>query len=208
MSPDVGISISVAYALYKLNSRRRIGEIERGLGGAMIWSIDDDDFSSGTAFPLVHAVKAILDNPATRPALPTAAGDFSAQALAHAIKNNQSLGNARNSALFVLFFVCGAENVDPATLVKDSKVTDGADANSTKTFDRAAQTFALLNAVSTSDASDESVLNRFRTALNADLGNAISNPQVAQEWDSYLFVDDAKLQGYYSVGYQLQYENQ
>lgn len=108
----------------------------------------------------------------------------------------------------MLFFVCGVENVDPAIFVKDNKVTDGADANATETFDRAAQTFALLNAVTTSDASDESVLNGFRTTLNADLGNATSNPQVAQEWDSYLFVDDAKLQGYYSVGYQLQYENQ
>ena len=30
--------------------------IERGLGGAMIWSIDDDAFFAATAFPLVRAV--------------------------------------------------------------------------------------------------------------------------------------------------------
>ena len=180
--------------------------IERGLGGAMIWSIDDDAFFAATAFPLVRAVKAILDNPATRPALPASAVDTKAQALANAIKNNQSLGNARTSALFVLFFVCGAANVDPATFVKNNMVTDGADANATGTFHLAAQTFALLNAVTTSNASDEALLNRFRNALNADLGNVTSNPHVAQEWDSYLFVDDAKLQGYYSVGFQLHFE--
>ena len=76
----------------------------------------------------------------------------------------------------MLFFVCGTANVDPATFVKNNKVTDGADANATKTFHLAAQTFALLNpvtllkAVTTSNDSDEALLNRFRNAVNADLG--------------------------------------
>ena len=163
--------------------------IERGLGGAMIWSIDDDAFSGATAFPLVHAVKVILDNPATRPALPTAAVDANAQALANAIKNSQTLGNSRTSALFVLFFICGAANVDPATFVKNNKVTDGGDANATKTFHLAAQTFALLNAVPTSNGSDEALLNRFRNALKADLGKfdlvrgwAEQRADVARRW--------------------------
>jgi chitinase len=155
--------------------------IEQGLAGAMIWSIDDDVFSSATAFPLVHSVKAILDNPATRPALPAGAVDSNAQALADAIKNNQSLGNARASALFVLFFACGAQNVDPATFVKNNKVSDVADANSKGTFQLAAQTFAILNPVSASkafalhavariNASDESVLGRFRNRIECRLG--------------------------------------
>ena len=33
----------------------------RGLGGAMAWSIDDDDFGNG--YPLLTRIKAILDNP-------------------------------------------------------------------------------------------------------------------------------------------------
>lgn len=42
--------------------------IEKGLGGAMVWAISEDDFKNG--FPLQKKIKAILDNPATRSPLP------------------------------------------------------------------------------------------------------------------------------------------
>lgn len=42
--------------------------IEEGLAGAMVWAIDDDDFSNG--FPLIKKIKDILENPETRPDLP------------------------------------------------------------------------------------------------------------------------------------------
>jgi chitinase len=44
--------------------------LEQGLGGAMVWSIDDDDFSNG--FPLFNSIKSVLDNPALRKPLPDA----------------------------------------------------------------------------------------------------------------------------------------
>ncbi|MFN6536198.1 MAG: glycosyl hydrolase family 18 protein [Nostoc sp. EkiNYC01] len=43
--------------------------IEKKLGGAMIWAIGLDQFQSG--FPLIKRVKSILDNPASRPKLPS-----------------------------------------------------------------------------------------------------------------------------------------
>jgi chitinase len=40
----------------------------RGLGGAMVWSIDDDDFANG--YPLITKVKDIIDHPEHGPQLP------------------------------------------------------------------------------------------------------------------------------------------
>ena len=40
----------------------------RGLGGAMVWSVDDDDFPNGS--PLLTQVKTIVDNPQQGPQLP------------------------------------------------------------------------------------------------------------------------------------------
>jgi hypothetical protein len=40
-----------------------------GLGGAMVWSIDDDDFANG--YPLLRVIVNILNNPALGPQLPT-----------------------------------------------------------------------------------------------------------------------------------------
>jgi hypothetical protein len=40
----------------------------RGLGGAMVWSVDDDDFANGS--PLVTQVKTIVDDPQQGPQLP------------------------------------------------------------------------------------------------------------------------------------------
>jgi chitinase len=53
---------SLAYKVAYVNAR--------GLGGAMVWSIDDDDFANG--FPLLTKVKSILDNPQSGPQLPDA----------------------------------------------------------------------------------------------------------------------------------------
>ena len=51
---------SVAYKTAYVNAMK--------LGGAMIWSIDDDDFASG--YPLVTKIKDILDHPEHGPQLP------------------------------------------------------------------------------------------------------------------------------------------
>ena len=42
--------------------------IEKELGGGMVWGISEDDFKNG--FPLQKRIKAILNNPTTRPTLP------------------------------------------------------------------------------------------------------------------------------------------
>ena len=132
---------------------------------------------------------------------------MSAQSLADAISNDQSLGNARNRALNALFFVAGAEgNIDATKFINNNKVEDGADPGDAKVFHDAAYTFAQLNGGVPNGASEQSVLDRFRTALDWDLGNHTSNPNVAAEWDSYLFADDPKGQGYHSVGFQLHFE--
>jgi chitinase len=47
------------------------------LGGAMIWSIDNDAFAGGS--PLITSVKGILDNPASAPVIPDAVRDWAAQ---------------------------------------------------------------------------------------------------------------------------------
>jgi len=129
------------------------------------------------------------------------------QSLADAIKNNQDLGNARTSALHVLLFVCAAEgSVDATKFIKDNKVDDGADHDDAKVFHDAAYTFSQLNGGVPKGASEQNVLDRFRTGLNWDLGNHTSAPNVASEWDIYLFAEDPKGQGYHSVVLQVNFE--
>ena len=179
-----------------------------GLGGAMVWAIDDDDFQG--EFPLIQEIKSVLDDPSKGPQLPaglvTCTGDW-VPTLTDAIRNALDLGNARTSALNVLFFVCAVEgNIDATKFINNNKVEDVADPGDAQVFRDAACAFSALNDGLGSGASDSSVLGRFRTALDWDLGNHTSAHNVSTEWDNYLFADDAKMQGYYSVGYQLHFE--
>ena len=178
-----------------------------GLSGAMIWAIDDDDFQAG--FPLIQQIKTVLDDPSKGPQLPAGllngTGDL-VEALVVVILNALDLGNARTSALSVLFFVCSVEGGDPIKFINNNRVDDGADPGDANVFRHAAYTFAELNGGIATGATDNDVLKRFRSALNWDLGNYTSSPNVGAEWDNYLFVDDSKMQGYYSVGYQLHFE--
>lgn len=47
--------------------------LEKGLGGAMVWGISEDDIKNG--FPLERRLKAIFDHPETRPSLPVSTGN-------------------------------------------------------------------------------------------------------------------------------------
>ena len=154
-----------------------------GLGGAMIWAIDNDDFQGG--FPLIQEIKSVLDDPSKGPQLPaglvTGAGDW-VPTLTDAIRNALDLGNARTSALNVLFFVCAVEgNIDPTKFINNNKVDDAADPGDAQVFRDAAYTFSALNDGVGSGASDNSVLDRFRTALNWDLGNYTSAHNVSTD---------------------------
>ena len=107
----------------------------------------------------------------------------------------------------MLLFVCAAEgSVDATKFIKDNKVDDGADHDDAKVFHDAAYTFSQLNGGVPNGASEQNVLDRFRTGLNWDLGNHTSAPNFASEWDSYLFAEDPKGQGYHSVGLQVNFE--
>jgi GH18 family chitinase len=189
-------------AVTKLNFLKQIG-----LQGVIIWELSNEVWDGPS---IVKALYNASGNPATRPGLPApsfAAGTSGDQveSLADAIKNAQDLGNARNSALNVLLFVCAAEgNVDPTKFINNNKADDGADQNDAKVFQDAAYVFSQLNGGIPNGAS--AVLDRFRTALNWDLGNNTSGYNVATEWDNYLFADQPKGQGYLSVGYQLVFE--
>jgi hypothetical protein len=69
--------------------------------------------------------------------------------------------------LHVLLFVCAAEgSVDATKFIKDNKVDDGADHDDAKVFHDAAYTFSHLNGGVPKGASEQNVLDRFRTGLN------------------------------------------